>query len=129
VGALVDVRAEADSFEHRARAAPQLAAREAAGRPQPELDVLGRRERREQVVLLENEADAPAHALERTRVCVVQFLSQHPHATRLRGAQAPISVSSVVLPEPDGPVTMMISPAGIVADTSKRIWRRSAPLP
>ena len=35
----------------------------------------------------------------------------------------------VVRSLPDGPVTMMISPAGIVADTSNRIWRRSAPLP
>ena len=42
---------------------------------------------------------------------------------------APTSVKSVVLPDPDGPVTMMISPAGIVADTSNRICRRSAPLP
>ena len=31
--------------------------------------------------------------------------------------------------DPEGPVTMMISPGGIVADTSNRIWRRSAPLP
>ena len=87
VGALVDVRAEADRLEHRARAAPQLAAREAAGGPQPELDVLGRRERGEQVVLLEDEADAAAHALERARVGAVQFLAEHAHAARLRGAQ------------------------------------------
>jgi hypothetical protein len=39
------------------------------------------------------------------------------------------SVRSVVLPEPDGPVTMTISPAGISVVTSKRICLRSAPRP
>jgi hypothetical protein len=42
---------------------------------------------------------------------------------------APTSVSIVVLPEPDGPVTMMISPAWISALTSNRICLRKAPLP
>ncbi len=55
--------------------------------PEPELDVLGRRERGEQVVLLEDEADAAAHALERARVGAVQLLAEHAHAARLRGAQ------------------------------------------
>ena len=42
---------------------------------------------------------------------------------------APTSVSSVVFPEPDGPVTITISPAPISVVMSNRICLRSSPVP
>jgi len=41
----------------------------------------------------------------------------------------PMRVKSVVLPPPDGPVMMTISPGGISRLLSKRTWLRSAPWP
>ena len=87
VGALVDVRAEADRLEHRLGPPAQLGPRMAPGGPQAELDVLRRGERGQQVVLLEDEADAAAHLLEGGLVRTAQFLAEDADAARLRGAQ------------------------------------------
>jgi hypothetical protein len=99
------------------RRARRRSARGAAGDAQPELDVLERGQRAEQVVLLEDEADPPAHALERRRLRAPR--SSSPSTRTLPSCaerSAPTRVSSVVLPEPEGPVTMTISPAGISVD-------------
>ena len=104
LGTLVRVLAEAHGLEHRVGPALQLGARGAPGDAQAELHVLRRGQRAEQVVLLEDEADAPAHVLERACACAPS--SSWPSTRRLPscGARsAPTSVSSVVLPEPDGP--------------------------
>ena len=102
----------------RASRRPCVAARRARSRPvtrRPSCDVLRARSAPEQVVLLEDEADAPAHVLEGRRARAAQLLARARAALPSCGERsAPTSVSSVVLPEPDGPVTMTISPAGIV---------------
>ena len=47
----------------------------------------------------------------------------------IAGLDRPTSVSSVVLPDPDGPITKPTVPAGSSSETSNRTWRRSAPAP
>ena len=42
---------------------------------------------------------------------------------------APTRVSRVVLPDPEGPVTITISPSPILTETSNRICLRNSPLP
>ena len=107
--------AEPDRLEHRARAAPQLAAAGSGRSRAAPSRRSARGQRLEQVVRLEDEADAAAHALERRarrrRAAPAPSTRTLPSCA---ARSAPISVSSVVLPEPDGPVTMTISPRAIV---------------
>jgi hypothetical protein len=42
---------------------------------------------------------------------------------------APASVSTVVFPDPEGPVIITISPGQMSQVTSNKTWRRSAPAP
>ena len=87
-------------------------------------DVLDRRQRAEQVVLLEDEADLPAE-LDLARV--VQPVRSRPRTRRLPSwtcRRAPIRVRRVVLPEPDGPVRMTTSPRPISSVMSNRTCDR-----
>ena len=55
--------------------------------PQAKLDVLRRRQRAQQVVLLEDEANALADGLERAAARAVELLAEDADAARLRRAQ------------------------------------------
>ena len=126
---LVDVRAEADRLEHRPGAPAQLGAREGpvARSPSSTFSVAVSAASRLCCWKMK-----PMRRRTSSSVPLFAPSSSWPSTRTLpdwAARSAPTSVSSVVLPEPDGPVTMMISPAGIVAETSNRIWRRSAPVP
>ncbi len=127
---LVRVLAEPDGLEHRIRPAPRSAR---AARPvtrRPSSTFCEARQRVEQVVLLEDEADAPAHVLERRALAARRAPGRAragcPPAAS--AARRPASAASSCR-SPDGPVTMTISPGGISVETSNRICLRSAPLP
>jgi len=110
VGALVDVRARptASSIERaRRRSSP----RGSGGGPEPELDVLGRRQRGEQVVLLKMK---PMRRRTRSSVpALAPFSScEHSYAARLRGAQCADQRQQRCLARARRSVTMMISRTG-----------------
>ena len=79
---------------------------------QRQFDVLLRGERRHQVVELEHEADvvaAPVRQLARARAG--RCAGRRPRSRRRDGvSRPPMRFSSVVLPEPDGPISATKSP-------------------
>ena len=76
-------------------------------------DVLDGRERAEQVVLLEDEADVAAVPDQPRLVEPRQVAAEDVELPCWTRRSAPIRVSSVVFPEPEGPVRMTISPRSI----------------
>jgi hypothetical protein len=94
-------RAEADLVQQRVGAAPRIGR---AGDLERHAHVLPRRERRQQVEELEDEADAGA-AKARQRVLDIAVMSEPSIRIRpVDGASSPASSpSSVDLPLPDGP--------------------------
>ena len=68
------------------------------------LHVLRRGQRLEQVVRLEDVADAAAAPARAPRPRAAQLLAEDRRLPSCAERSAPISVSSVVFPEPDGPV-------------------------
>ena len=99
------------AVEHLVGALARLAARTGRACSCSAISTFWRRGQRvEQVVRLEDVADLPAHARRARARRAAQLLAEHAQAAVLRRAQRADQVSSVVLPEPDGPVRITISP-------------------
>ena len=115
-------REQAHLVEGRAHAPAGFVARE-AGDAQRQRHVLERVAVEEQLVVLEDEADAPAQHRERGLAERAQVLPVHEHACRRSARSMPAaSLSSVDLPAPEWPVTATISPAGDVErDAAQRL--------
>ena len=84
---LAGVLAEADGFEHRVGLARQVGARGPPRHAQAQLHVLRGAERAEQVVLLEDEADALPDVLERRAPGAVEPVAEHAQRAFLRRPQ------------------------------------------
>jgi hypothetical protein len=101
-----------------------------AGEFERHRDVLQRRHGRDQMEGLENDADIfAAKARQLSSSSMRQILPGHDHRTGVGRSSPVITISSVDLPEPDGPSRLTASPRPILRSMSRRIWTRAAPRP
>ena len=86
-----------------------------------ELDVLGHVEHGDEVEVLEDEADLlVAHLGQVVEVAVADVDAvEHVAAPAVARSRQPMMLSSVVLPEPDGPVTTVNSPRSTARSTPR----------
>jgi hypothetical protein len=97
---LVQVLAEADRLEHGAGAGADRAPACARLHQERHLDVLVRRERLDQVVGLENEADLLPHRFEHGLARAAELLTEHRERAVLRRAERPDQREQRRLPAP-----------------------------
>ena len=118
---------EADHRERRRHVVPPVGARERREQ-QRQLDVLLRRQHRQQVVELEDEADVPgAPARQPPAGEVVDADPGEGDEPSVGVSRPPIRFSRVVLPDPDGPIRARKSPCGVWRSTPRRTPICSAP--
>ena len=121
---------EPDPVEHLARLAASLGLR-AAREEERQRDVLLGRQLRQQVVELEDEADASLRAAPRAAPGARVAQSAPSSATLpASGVSSPAKRwRSVDFPQPDGPVMARRSPARTRSDTSRKTSTRASPVP
>ena len=119
------VRPSPTAASSRARALERVGG---AGQFQRHRDVFQRRHGRDQVEGLEHDADiAAAEARQRVLVERAEILAGDRHRPVSARSSPAITISSVDLPEPDGPTRPIASPRPIFRSMSLRIWTRAAP--
>ena len=109
--------AEADDVERGRRRACVRSRLRQLGQQQRQLDVLARGQHRQQVVELEDEADvprAPARRAAPSDSSSMSVAADRRSCPSVGRSRPPIRLSSVVLPEPDGPISARNSPCGHV---------------
>ena len=91
-----------------------------AGEQERQLHVLERRQHRHQVVELKDEADVPRPPVGELRFVERRDVHRRPRAASpASGLSIPaIRLSSVLLPEPDGPISATKSPAAMAKEMS-----------
>ena len=122
--------AEARPLRARARRARTASA--CAGKLQRHGDILQRRHVGDEVERLEDDADVAARESARSGPRSCRSRSSPAMRDRARYRRAPArrcTISSVDLPEPDGPTMPVASPRATSSVTPFRIWTRAAPRP